>query len=63
MGKKRPVVAIDDDGKVVTYYDSIAAAVWEGGSAECIRDCCNGRAKTHRGFRWRYATPEDKERA
>lgn len=53
--RKRKVVRIDTNGKVVGCYDSIArASVETTTSASNIGECCRGKRKTANGYRWEY---------
>lgn len=43
-------------GKTELEFDSAhSAARWCCGSASAIIRCCKGKAKTHKGYNWRYA--------
>ena len=56
-GGKKPhaVIGTDADGKE-TRYDSVAAAGRAmNGCRAGIHQCCNGKAKTAHGYKWRYA--------
>ena len=55
-GKKpHPVICIDANG-AETRYDSVAdAGRAMNGCRTGIHQCCNGKAKTAHGYKWRYA--------
>ena len=40
---------------VVKKWPSIRAAASEGYDSGRISDCCNGKAKHHKGYEWRWA--------
>jgi group I intron endonuclease len=49
----------DSKNKLVKTYSAITAAAKELGCSPCsISDCLKGRAKTCKGFRWRYLHQE-----
>lgn len=48
-----PVVRISLDG-TVTEYECLMAATRDGFNLNAVWNCCNGRAKTHRGYVWMY---------
>lgn len=48
-----PVVRIDTNG-AVTEYECLMAAARDGFNINGVCNCCNGRANTHRGFRWMH---------
>lgn len=48
-----PIVRIDLDG-MVTEYECLMAAARDGFNLNAIWNCCNGRAHTHKGYRWMY---------
>lgn len=52
--KKKPVVAIKEDGKCLRF-DSFRAARDAGYRPGHIWACCNGKRKTHAGMVWKYA--------
>lgn len=51
-----PIVQIDPStDKVVNVWGSSMAAAREGGFHQgAINDCCNGKHKTHKGYKWQY---------
>lgn len=42
-------------GKLITIWPSAAEAARNGYNASCINHCCNGLAKTHKGYLWAYS--------
>lgn len=53
-----PVVSVKiDTGEVAYYENAYLAAQVIRGSFGNIRNCCKGRAKTHKGYKW-YDTKE-----
>lgn len=53
--KKRRVIQMDADGKIVMTWDSIAQASAETKTQRTsIFECCNGIHKTANGFMWSY---------
>ena len=54
VGKE--VICYDLKGEFVVSYQSVKAAAEKLGiKGQGIYDCCTGRAKSSRGFQWRYA--------
>lgn len=52
----KEVICYDLKGEFVASYENVKAAAEKiGAKPHCIYDCCNLRAKTSRGFQWRYA--------
>lgn len=49
----RPVVR--SNGAQETIYPTLRAVEADGFNPASVCDCCKGRLKTHRGYRWRYA--------
>lgn len=53
---RRSVEAIDHKtGERVYYFESTMSAERSGFNRADIRECCNGKRKTHKGYVWRYA--------
>ena len=48
------------DGKVF-FYDSEMSAARDGHHLSSISRCCNGKARKHHGYKWRFATDEEKK--
>ena len=56
QSKKRAVIKLDDDGNILTVYESISDASMDVGIApKTIRDVANGKYKHGAGFCWEYA--------
>lgn len=55
-GQSKPVIQMDLEGNFIKEYLGASFAVEENPilDAETIKDCCRGRSKTHRGFKWAY---------
>lgn len=52
---KRPIIQLDDDGNIITEYESVAAAVKATGiNSKSIRDAANGVQKHAGGYVWQY---------
>lgn len=49
---KRPVVCIDTGA---TYPSVAEAARAVGGNKQNITNCCQGKRRSHKGLRWKYA--------
>lgn len=63
MGRKhwKAIVQMTMDGKFVKRWDCAQHASEELGLHHSrLIACCRGRAKSHGGFRWRYADENDK---
>jgi RNA polymerase sporulation-specific sigma factor len=55
--KLRKVAQYTKDGTFIREFDSITDAALFMGKINCksrISDCCNGKEKTYKGFRWEY---------
>lgn len=48
-----PVLQLTLDDVLVKEWPSIMEAVRNGFIHTCISKCCNGKLKTHKGFKWR----------
>lgn len=44
---------------VYMFRDAEDATRYLDVNSGCIMDCCHGRHKTHKGYTWRYLTPEE----
>lgn len=51
---RKPVLQINKDGNVVNRYFSMNQVVKSGFSSSCVYQCCVGRRKTHKGYKWQY---------
>lgn len=47
---------MDINGIELEKYESASEAGRQGYSKFCICFCCKGKTKTHKGFKWKYAT-------
>lgn len=54
----RQVVQLKD-GDLIKTFKTASNASRSGFEGSCIRDCCNGRSKSHRGFQWMYKDDYD----
>lgn len=52
--KSMPIEQLTLDNKVIKVWRNPRKAAKKGFNAWHIHSCCNGRAKTHSGFKWRY---------
>lgn len=60
----RKVVQLNDDGEIITIFESLSDAVKATGTnSKSIRDCCNGIQKHAGGFVWKYADDNTDEGA
>ena len=50
----KPVLQLSLDGELIREYPSIKEAERNGFNHCNICQCCNGKQKTHKGFRWMY---------
>ena len=48
------VQALDKNGNVVKEFPSTAEAGRNGFIQQHVSMCCNGKEKTHKGYRWQY---------
>ncbi|MGF9774798.1 GIY-YIG nuclease family protein [Priestia aryabhattai] len=56
----KPVAQIDViSGKVMRVWESANKAHREGFNKVAISKCCNGKRKTHGGYRWQFHTQEE----
>lgn len=52
--RSKAVGAFDKNGKLVMTFPSTKEAGRNGFYGSHIADCCNLKAKTHKGFTWKY---------
>lgn len=52
----KQVERCDLQGNVLEVYPSTNEAGRQGFTQSAVQRCCQGKLKTHKGFRWRYAT-------
>jgi len=60
--QQKPVVRLNEDGTVNKYYNGVREAARDNGGENCkfpIRRSCQSMTRTHKGFKFRFATPED----
>lgn len=50
----KPVIALDEDGKVIFEFPSAKEAGRHGFNSGGISNCCRSERRTHHGYRWRY---------
>ena len=43
------------DGEFIREWPSTAECERNGFNHQLVSACCNGKRKTHKGFRWEYA--------
>lgn len=54
--KSIPIIQMDIAGNAIRLYRNAEEAHKIGGfHTGCISMCCNGKSKTHRGYRWMHA--------
>ena len=53
-----PVIRISPDGAVKHYVSASYAARAMGIVSQGIQNCCAGRQRTYKGYRWEYASKE-----
>lgn len=52
----KKVKQLNLDGEKVKVWDSVSDAHRAGYEGSCISRCCSGVNKTHKGYRWEYAS-------
>lgn len=53
--KRTPVVMLSIDDEFIKSFDSLTeAATYVSGSIPHISQCCNGKRKTHLGYKWAF---------
>lgn len=50
-----PVIQYSLDGKIIREWDSSNEAGRNGFNQPHINDCCNGKRKTHKGYKWGFS--------
>lgn len=53
-GKSKPVYQYDMEKNFVKRWDLAKDCGQNGFNASCVRDCCNGKNKQHKGYVWSY---------
>lgn len=54
--QKKQVIRTDNDGEEVVFDCLRAAAEEVGGTKSGVAQCCNGKIRIYKGFRFRYAS-------
>lgn len=62
IGKFTIKGVIRSDGKTEVYYPSLCATEADGFTRSCVCECCQGKLKTYKGYKWRYATQKQTSR-
>ena len=52
--RSKKVLQLSLSGDLIRKWDSTAECGRNGFNQSCVCDCCNGKQKTHKGFRWEY---------
>lgn len=52
--KSKPVLQLTFDGKLVREWPSTQECGRNGFNHSHVSACCNGKLKSHKGFRWKY---------
>ncbi len=55
------VIGVNKQTNEKIYFVCLNDCRNKGFQASCVCECCTGKRKTHKGFEWRYATPEEIE--
>lgn len=53
-GEIRHIGQYDKDGTLIKIYDYLYEAVSDGFNRSHIRECCNGKRASHKGFIWKF---------
>jgi hypothetical protein len=53
----KPIAQMTLDNQIITIWPSINEAGRNGFDQGAIWSCCNGKSKTHKGYKWQYANP------
>lgn len=59
MGKS--VIGENLSTGTVVFYKALNDCAKDGFNPSCVSCCCNGKRKTHAGFKWRFASPDKLE--
>lgn len=51
---KKPIIGINILTKEKKYYESAEDAKYEGFLPQHIRECCSGKRKSHKKFKWNF---------
>lgn len=52
--RSKRVLQLSLSGDLIKVWESVNECGRNGFSQSCVCDCCNGKRKTHKGFRWEY---------
>ena len=52
--KSKRVLQLSLDGELIREWPSTKECERNGFSHQHVTECCNGKRKTHKGFRWKY---------
>ena len=52
--QSKPVLQLSLDGELIREWSSTAEVGRNGFESSAVCNCCNGKRKTHKGFRWEY---------
>ena len=55
--KKKQVFQYSLDGELVRVWESLAEAGRNGFNSGAVSNCCNGKYKTSKGYKWSYTPP------
>lgn len=47
-----PRVQLTLDGKYIKSFGNSSETALDGFNPQCVIDCCNGKQKTHKGYKW-----------
>lgn len=53
---RRPIIQYSLDGEIVRRWDCVKDAVDNGFTLSSIILCCQGKRKSHKGYKWKYAS-------
>lgn len=59
MGKS--VIGESLSTNTVVFYKALNDCAEDGFQPSCVSCCCNGKRKTHAGFKWRFVPPDELE--
>ena len=60
--KGRSVIGTSIEYEKEMFFICLNDVKTKGFQASCVCNCCKGIRKTHKGYTWRYATPQEIER-
>ena len=50
----KKIVQLSLNNELIKIWDSMVDTEKEGYTKQCVSDCCRGRIKTHKGYKWMY---------